>query len=93
MKNINVNPYKAILEEELNLSLLKLGSFLSITHNKRLNFINVFLLLLKDKQSKELTQRVCETDSLYNIVKFYLESNPSLCKSKIIKAHFEKNKQ
>ena len=58
-----------------------------ILYNKKLNLANIFLLLLKEKRVKNLYNNMCEFDSDFEGMKYFLDYDGSLHKSKYIKKY------
>lgn len=62
-------------------------SLVSILYNKKINLANIFLLLLKEKKALELYMRMCEFDTKFEGLKYFLEYDSSIHKSKYIKKY------
>ena len=58
-----------------------------IMYNKKLNLANIFLLILKEDKVGSLYKSICEFDSDFEGIKFFLEYDSSLHKSKYIKKY------
>ena len=56
-----------------------------VLHNKKLNLANIFLLLLKHEHIRELFQGMSDLDNEYECLRYFLQRDPSLHKSKYIK--------
>lgn len=80
------NPIDSILANEFEENLLKFNSFVSIIHNKRLNSVNIFSLLVKDDNIRDIFKEVCQVDNDRTCLRLYLKFNPKLCRSKVVKA-------
>jgi hypothetical protein len=79
------DPVHCISEEELDRAFLVFCSYMCVLHNKKLNLANIFLLLLKSENIKNLFKGMTDLDSDYDCVRYFLERDPSLHKSKYIK--------
>jgi len=75
----------SILAEEFEENLLKFNSFISIVHNKRLNSVNIFSLLVKDRIVLNIFKKICQIDNDRTCLRLYLKFNPKLCRSKVVK--------
>jgi len=86
LQSIRTNdPVECINEQELDRCFLTFCSYICILHNKKLNLANIFLLLLKNEDIKNLFKGMCDLDSDYDCLKYFLQRDPSLHKSKYIK--------
>lgn len=54
-------------------------------HNKKMNLPNIFIVLLKDENMRQLYKQMMCIDTDYSACKKFLEHDPSLYKSKYIK--------
>lgn len=79
------NPIDSILANEFEENLLKFNSFVSIIHNKRLNSVNIFSLLVRDDIIRNIFKEVCQVDNDRTCLRLYLKFNPKLCRSKVVK--------
>ena len=79
------SPIDTILAQEFEENLLKFNSFVSIIHNKRLNNVNIFSLLVKDTNIRDIFKAVCQIDNDKTCLRLYLKYNPKLCRSKVVK--------
>ena len=69
---------------------LSFCTFASLTQGKKLNTANVFLLLLRNKNLRNIFKRRMEIDSDYEAVSMFLRFDPSLYKSKYIMKYLNK---
>jgi hypothetical protein len=85
------DPLRQICTKEYILGVFKFGSFLSILHNKRLNPSSIFVLILENKEIRDLFVEVTHSenakDALLNLLQLY----PPLLKSKNTKRLFKKS--
>lgn len=79
------NPLDFLMEEEIEAELLKFSSFCSIIHNKKLNNVAVFSLIIKNKIYKKIYMRLIHVDSEREAILLFLKYNPNLCRSKVVK--------
>jgi len=73
-----------LMEYELNHLFLSFCSFTTLTHTKKLNLANIFLLLLQNKEMRMFFKTYCDIPSDYAVVQVFLKYDPSLYKSKYI---------
>lgn len=79
------NPLDALTGEEIESELIKFCSFCSIIHNKKLNSIAVFSLIVKNKTFKKVFMRMVHIDNDREALLLFLRYNPNLCRSKVVK--------
>lgn len=79
------DPTSSVVADEQKHTFLSFCSFVCIAFNKKLNFANIFILLLKDTSLRELYMKLCGFDSEFDAIKSFLDYDPSLYKSKYIK--------
>lgn len=87
MEKSNPTPISRIEDEEAKNLFIVFCSLVSILNNKKINLANIFLLLLKEKKVLELYMRVCEFDTEFEGLKYFLEYDNSIHKSKYIKKY------
>lgn len=71
-------------DSEIINSLYQLATLLTLMSGKKINFQNVFILVLTDKRSNYIAKEITGLDSDIEICKYLLEIDPSLVKSKLI---------
>lgn len=77
-------PYQNIIDRESEHILLSFCTFCSLLKGKKLSFQNVFLLVLQESKIKELLKELLGIDSDYEVVKIFLDYDPTITKSKYI---------
>jgi hypothetical protein len=65
-------------------NFLKFCSFVCILHGKKLNIANIFLLVLKHQNYRELLRLALDVDTDLQIFRYFLRFDASLSKSKYI---------
>lgn len=60
-------------------------------NNKKMNLPNIFIVLLRDENLRELFKNMMSIDSNYDACKKFLEHDPTLYKSKYIKNFINSN--
>lgn len=81
------NPGESILRAEFKENFIRFCSFCCIIHNKKLNYPNIFLLIIKDKQINKIYKLMCDLTTDYEGIKMFLEIEPSIHKSKYVKKY------
>ena len=79
------NPLDVLIEEEIETELLKFSSFCSIIHNKKLNNVTVFSLIVKNKIYKKIYMRMIQVENEKEAIMLFLRYNSNLCRSKVVK--------
>ena len=85
------DPLKQICTKDYIHGVYKFGSFLSIIHNKRLNPSAVFVLILENKEIRDLFVDVTHSDNAKEALLGLLQLYPPLLKSKNTKRLFKKS--
>ncbi len=83
----NCTPISKIEDREFKNLFIKFCALISILNNRKLNLANIFLLLLKEKKMLQLYMRICEFDTDFEGLKYFLEYDSALHKSKYIKKY------
>jgi uncharacterized protein YfbU (UPF0304 family) len=86
------NPYDAIDMEEFESITLKFGSFVCISKNKKMNYLNFLKFLVDDKKTQKIYFALLSEYSLQNIIKAYLNSTPNVYK-KIFRSKLNRKKE
>ena len=84
-KSVSSNPLEELSDEEIQIQLIKFGAFCSILHNKKLNDVTVFSLIIKKPIFKKIYMKMIHVDNERRAILYFLKSNPNLHRSKIIK--------
>ncbi len=71
-------------DSEIINSLYQLATLLTLMSGKKINFQNVFILVLTDKRFNHIAKEITGLDSDIEICKYLLEIDSSLVKSKLI---------
>jgi hypothetical protein len=79
-------------EYEQEFRMLTFCSFLTIISGKKLNLPNIFLLLLKNKNYRDLIKSMLDIDNDFYLFKMFIDYDPTLYKSKYISKYLNKNK-
>jgi len=87
------NPVNQITETELDHLILKMGSFLSIINNKKINPAKLLITIVTDKNFQECFFELSEIDCLRVVIEAIINKYPSLCKSKVVYNALAKKKK
>lgn len=74
----------SIEKRETEHNFLCFCSLLCILAGKKLNLPNVFLLVLKNVKYKQILKTLVSVDTDFDLVKMFIEYDPTLSKSKYI---------
>ena len=72
-------------------NFLKFCSFVCILHGKKLNIANIFLIVLKNCNYRELLRLALDVDTDLQIFRYFLRFDVSLSKSKYISKFLNSN--
>lgn len=72
---------------------LSFCSLVTLTNSKKLNLANVFILLLKNQNLRELLKKYCDLKNDFTAVKFFLQFDSGLYKSKYVMKFLNANKK
>lgn len=87
MEKSNSTPISKIEDQESKTLFINFCSLINILSNRKVNLANIFLLLLKEKKVLELYLTVCEFDHEFEGLKYFLEYDSSIHKSKYVKKY------
>jgi hypothetical protein len=85
------DPFEQLYGTEFNHMFLSFCSLACLLHGKKMNLANIFILLMKDEEVRELYKMLTDTDSDYEALSSFLKYDPSLYKSKYIKNFLSAN--
>ncbi len=88
----NENGSHHLVDKELDECFLQFGSFLSMTQNKKINQTNYLLILIENKNLREVLMQMTGIDTFQELVKEMVVRYPLLCKSKAINARIKNGK-
>ena len=98
MNNTNIieqmeesNPLTQITERELDMLVIKMGSFLSIISNKKINQVKLLITTIQNKLFQQCFLKITDMHNLQALVQYLLRKYPTLCKSKVIYKALIKN--
>lgn len=79
------NPLLSLMDEEVEADLLKFNSFCSIMHNKKLNNVAVFSLIVQNSIYKKIYMKLVQVDNEREAILLFLRHNSNLCRSKVVR--------
>mgnify|MGYP000859370928 FL=1 len=87
----NTNPVDVAYEHEYTHLFLSFCSYVCVIKNKKLNLPNIFLFLLKEPPLREIFKMLCDVETDYDVLKCFLEFDPTLHRSKYIRNYLQQN--
>lgn len=79
------NPLDSIARDETEYEIIKFCSFCSIIHNKKLNSVAVFTLIVKNNIYKKIFMKLVQIDNDKEAFILFLKYNSNLCRSKVVR--------
>lgn len=80
-----MQPFESICYIETKNNFNKACSFICLLKNKRLNYANILIILLQEKRFIDLFKNLCSFETDIDCIKYFLECDPNIYKSKYIK--------
>ena len=77
-------PVENITDRELDTIILKMGSFLSVLQNKKVNQAKLLIVTIKDPIFQKCFLLLSDIDNLQLLVQNIICKYPTLCKSKVV---------
>lgn len=87
------DPSEQISDYEQTHLFLSFCSFITLMNTKKLNLANVFITLLKHKEFRDIFKIYCDMKNDFSAIKFFLQFDSSLYKSKYIMKFLNSNKK
>lgn len=78
-------PLLNLSQEEIEFELIKFGAFCSIIHNKKLNNVAIFSLIVKNNTYGKIFMNLTESGTKKEAILLFLKYNSNLCRSKVVK--------
>lgn len=78
-------PLITLSRDEVEIELVKFGAFCSIIHNKKLNNVAIFSLIVKNNTYCKIFMNLTEADSKREAILLFLKFNSNLCRSKVVR--------
>jgi hypothetical protein len=80
----SADPFEQLYDAEFNHMFLSFCSLVCLLHGKKMNLANIFILLMKDIEIRDLYKMLTDTETDYDALSSFLQYDPSLYKSKYI---------
>ena len=87
---MNTDPSSSLQEEETNHLFLCYCTFVNNIKGKKLSIQNVFVATLQEEKLKNILKMVLSLDSDQELVKVFLDFDPTIAKSKYVTGYTNK---
>ena len=87
------DPLEQLTEYKQTHLFLSFCTFVTLTNTKKLNLANVFIQLLKNKTLRELFKEYCDLKNDFTAIKFFLQFDSCLYKSKYVMKFLNSSKK
>jgi hypothetical protein len=87
------SPTNSIVEMESEHLLLCFCTYCMLLKGKKLSLQNVFVLVLKEERLRRILKHLLSIDSNFELVKMFLQFEPSIAQSKYITKYLNANKR
>ena len=81
----SADPFEQLYDQEFYHLFLSFCSLVCLMNGKKMNLANIFILLMKDKNVRELYKILTDASTDYDALASFLQYDPTLYKSKYIK--------
>ena len=81
---MNQDPSMSIIDEESMHLFLCYCTFVNNIKGKKFSIQNVFVVTLQDEKFKNILKTILSVDNEFEIVKIFLDFDPSIAKSKYV---------
>lgn len=87
----NTNPVDVTYDKEYEHLFLSFCSYVCVIKNKKMNLPNIFLCLLREPSLRDLFKLLCDVETDYDVLKCFLDHEPTLHRSKYIRNYLQQN--
>ena len=84
-----IDPSSAIIEDESSHLFLCYCTFINNITGKKLSTQNVFIETLNNEKYKKILKEILNLETDYEIVRVFLDFDPSIAKSKIVNVYLK----
>ena len=88
---LNSDPSYQVYKKEYDHLFLSFCTLVCHVHNKKMNLPNIFIVLLKNRELRDVFKQLISIESNYDLFKKFLEQDSTLYKSKYIKNFINDN--
>lgn len=86
------SPTSSIIDQETDHLLLSFCTFCTLIKGKKLSLQNIFVLILKEEKLRNILKDLLCVDSNFELVKLFLQFDPTIVESKYITKYLNLNK-
>jgi len=87
-----ISPSSSIIDAETEHLLLCFCTYCTLVKGKKLSLQNVFVLVLKETRLRNILKDLLDIDNNFELVKVFLQFEPSIAQSKYITKYLNANK-
>ena len=87
-----ISPSSSIIDAETEHLLLCFCTYCTLLKGKKLSLQNVFVLVLKETRLRNILKDLLDIDNNFELVKVFLQFEPSIAQSKYITKYLNANK-
>lgn len=80
----NKIPFEELQSREFEKSFYSFCTFVSLLHDKKMNFATIFLKILEDKAIRDIFVSIIEEENDFTAIRKYIQTEPSVTKSKYV---------
>jgi hypothetical protein len=88
----NDSPSSSLAERETEHLLLCFCTYCGLLKGKKLSLQNVFVLVLRERRIRNLLKDLLSVDSNFELVKMFLDFDPTIAESKYITKYLNSHK-
>jgi len=87
------SPSQNMEDAEFEHAFYSFCTFVSLLHGKKMNFPTVFLKILENEKIRKMFIDLIGEESDFGAIQKFIETEPSITKSKYVTKYLNKNKQ
>lgn len=87
----HTNPVDVAYNKEYTHLFQSFCAYVCIVKNKKMNLPNIFLCLLREESLRDLFKLLCDVETDYDVLKCFLDHEPTLHRSKYIRNYLQQN--
>lgn len=80
--DMEYNAVTKISNNEIDDIILKMGTLLTITKNKKINQTKLFIAVIRSEPFKQIFMQLTDIENFHTLIKLLINRYPNVCKSK-----------
>tara|TARA_R100000278_G_scaffold98764_2_gene75673 strand:+ start:468 stop:749 length:282 start_codon:yes stop_codon:yes gene_type:complete len=85
-------PFDEIQDDEFSKSFYSFCTYVTLVHDKKMNFATVFLKILENKTLRDMYVSIIDEENEFGAIQKFIHTEPSICKSKYVTKFLNKFK-